>query len=114
MSKKGFALIVIATLFTACPSVEDGGVGKGTISGRALDARGNPIAGALVWVKPAVTTGLVTVHADANGRYIAEGLPNVPYKVCAWAQPTFNASICACAWVTTTWPITTPSYRRRV
>jgi hypothetical protein len=47
------------------------------------------VKNALVWVKPAVTTGLVTTHTDAQGRYLVKNLPELPYKVFAWAQPEF-------------------------
>jgi hypothetical protein len=48
----------------------EAGAGKNTISGQALDARGKPIAGVLIWVYPAVTGGLVTAHTDAQCRYL--------------------------------------------
>ena len=108
-SKRIIPLLFTAAIFTACPAAEgvpsqpgtnnpspidggnpgtvDGGAGKNTISGRALDAQNNPIAGALVWVKPAVTTGLITTRTDAQGRYLVKSLPDVPYEVFAWAQP---------------------------
>ena len=66
------------------------GLQPGVITGLALDARGKPIAGALVWVRPALTTGLVTAHTDETGRYTAKVHPNLPYKVSAWAQPTYR------------------------
>jgi protocatechuate 3,4-dioxygenase beta subunit len=96
-------LLFAATLFTACPAAEgipgtqgnagnsggnvDAGAGKNTISGQALDARGKPITGALIWVYPAATGGLVTAHTDAQGRYLVKSLSDRPYKVYAWAQP---------------------------
>ncbi len=97
------SLLFAAALFTACPAAEgvpgtqgnpgnsggnvEAGAGKNTISGQALDVRGKPIAGALIWVYPAVTGGLVTAHTDAQGRYLVKSLPDRPYKVYAWAQP---------------------------
>ena len=87
--------MLLAAVTTACPSTVEGGPGsdvggQGTISGRALDVQGKPIAGALVWIKPAVTTGLLTAYTDAQGRYLVKNLPELPYKVYAWAQPEVN------------------------
>lgn len=62
----------------------------GTVTGRATDAAGKPIAGAKVWVKPVVTTGLHETRTDANGRYEATGLPPVGYRVLAWAEREYN------------------------
>lgn len=56
-----------------------------TVTGTAVDTQGRPIAGARVWIQPAITTGLVEVRTDANGRYMAEGLIDVPYVAKAWA-----------------------------
>ena len=100
-NKRIVPLLFTAAIFTACPAAEgvpsqpgtqnpgpiDAGAGKNTISGQALDARGKPIAGALVWVYPSVTTGLITTRTDAQGRYLVKSLPDVPYNVYAWAQP---------------------------
>lgn len=55
-----------------------------TVTGTAVDTHGRPIAGARVWIQPAITTGVVEVRTDANGRYIAEGLLDVPYNAKAW------------------------------
>jgi Carboxypeptidase regulatory-like domain len=89
MFKPGIISLLFVASLTACPA-ESTPAGKNTISGRALDARGKPVAGALVWVKPALTTGLVTAHTDANGQYRVTGLLEIPYKVYAWAQPEFS------------------------
>lgn len=67
-----------------------GNGGAGTVTGQALDAQGKPIAGAKVWVKPVVTTGLYETRTDANGRYEATGLPPVGYRVLAWAERQYN------------------------
>ncbi len=56
-----------------------------TVTGTAVDTHGRPIAGARVWIQPAITTGVVEVRTDNNGRYIAEGLIDVPYNAKAWA-----------------------------
>src|SRR5690606_41035326 len=42
------------------------------------------------WIQPAITTGLVEVRTDANGRYLAEGLIDVPYTAKAWAYVTYG------------------------
>lgn len=55
-----------------------------TVTGTAVDTHGRPIAGARVWIQPAITTGLVEIRTDANGRYVAEGLIDVPYNAKAW------------------------------
>jgi len=55
-----------------------------TVTGTALDTFGRPIAGARVRIVPALTTGMVEVRTDANGRYVAEGLLDVPYRAQAW------------------------------
>ena len=92
MFKRKLIFLMVAATLTACPNAANGGSGgAGTVSGRALDAQNNPIAGALVWVKPSLTTGLLKTTTDANGRYHVEGLPtNLPFNVYAWAQPNFQ------------------------
>jgi hypothetical protein len=101
MNKMMLSALCAATMtaLTACPSVGAGPVttpspasSPGTISGQALDSSGKPIAGALVWVEPSLTGGLVTAHTDANGRYRVQGLLNQPYDVYAWAQPKYNGA----------------------
>jgi hypothetical protein len=63
----------------------------GTITGKALDTQGNPLANAKVSVEPALTKGdpLVT-RTGADGTYRFEGLPSVPYWVHAWTEVNFN------------------------
>ncbi|THF70921.1 carboxypeptidase regulatory-like domain-containing protein [Deinococcus sp. Arct2-2] len=61
-----------------------------TVSGRVLDTRGTPIAGALIWVLPAVTTGLVTVHTDVQGHYQSPALVNVPYRTYGYVQTEYH------------------------
>ncbi len=56
----------------------------GTVSGTAVDTSGEPIAGARVVITPSVTTGQVEVHTRADGSYLAENLPDVPYQIRAW------------------------------
>ena len=50
-----------------------------------VDTQGRPIADARVWIVPALTTGVVEVRTDGDGHYLAEGLPDVPYRARAWA-----------------------------
>jgi hypothetical protein len=57
-----------------------------TVTGTVVDTQGRPIAGAKVWIQPALTTGLVEVRTDADGRYRATSLIDVPYSAKAWAE----------------------------
>ncbi|WP_295823659.1 carboxypeptidase-like regulatory domain-containing protein [uncultured Deinococcus sp.] len=61
-----------------------------TVSGQVLDQAGRPIQGALIWVLPAVTTGLITLHTDAQGRYVSPALVNVPYRTYAGFQAEYR------------------------
>ncbi len=63
-----------------------GAGGAGTVSGRALDTKGQPIANAKIWVKPVVTTGLYETRTDSSGKYTATGLPPVGYRVMGWFE----------------------------
>jgi protocatechuate 3,4-dioxygenase beta subunit len=87
--KNFIRLIPVFVLLSACGSAGgpgNGGLGNGgagTVTGQALDAQGKPIAGAKIWVKPVVTTGLYETRTDAGGRYEAIGLPPVGYRVLA-------------------------------
>jgi len=58
----------------------------GVVSGVALDTRGKPIAGARIWVRPALTTGLLETMTDANGRDEVQGIARIPYRAYAWHQ----------------------------
>ncbi|MBB6096829.1 hypothetical protein HNR42_000241 [Deinobacterium chartae] len=60
------------------------------VSGTVVDARGKPIAGAEVWVQPALTTGLIRTRTDAKGRYSAQVLSTLPYTVKAWYEVNFE------------------------
>ena len=62
----------------------------GTVTGTVVDTAGRPIAGARVWIQPALTTGLVEVRTDANGRYSASSLIDVPYNAKAWAYVEYG------------------------
>lgn len=64
---------------------QQAGATAGTISGTVVDSLGRPIEGARVLVVPALTTGSVEVTTDASGRYVAQGLLEVPYRIRAWA-----------------------------
>ncbi len=61
-----------------------------TVTGTVVDTQGRPIAGARVWVQPSITTGLVEVRTDANGRYVAQGLVDVPYTAKAWTYVEYR------------------------
>ncbi len=83
----------------AAPGGQPGQPGPGTITGVALDTRGRPIANALVWIRPALHTGLVTARTGADGRYTARGLltsPPIPYHALAWTEFEYrNRTYCA-------------------
>jgi hypothetical protein len=61
-----------------------------TVSGQVLDSRGRPLPGALIWIKPAVTTGLLTARTDEKGHYQSARLPNVPYYTAAYYQTEYH------------------------
>jgi hypothetical protein len=70
-----------------------GGSGQaaaGTVTGIVLDTQGRPIANAKVWLRPAVTTGLVETRTGSDGRYTARNLGWVPYYAQAWTEVTYN------------------------
>jgi hypothetical protein len=57
----------------------------GTISGRAVDSLGRPLSGTRIWIRPALTTGLLQTHTDRDGRYTVRGLiQRIPYRAYAW------------------------------
>lgn len=62
----------------------------GTVTGTVVDTMGRPIAGARVWIQPAITTGLVEVRTDAQGRYRVPGLIDEPYNAKAWAYVEYG------------------------
>jgi Carboxypeptidase regulatory-like domain len=88
MNTRNFITFAILAI-TAFSSVGGAG-GAGTVSGRALDTKGKPIANAKIWVKPVVTTGLYSTRTDANGRYLATGLPPVGYRVLGWFEREYQ------------------------
>lgn len=61
-----------------------------TVVGTVVDTAGRPIAGAKVWIQPALTTGLVEVRTDAEGRYRVASLIVVPYTAKAWAEVEYG------------------------
>lgn len=61
-----------------------GAGGPGVVQGIARDAQGQPIAGALIWIQPAETTGLVKVTTGADGRYRTKVYPKLPYYAAGW------------------------------
>src|SRR6185503_12185474 len=64
--------VAIATLLAASPAIAQDT--SSSISGRVLDANGQPVAGATVQIvhEPSGTTKITTT--DASGRYAAKGL----------------------------------------
>jgi hypothetical protein len=64
--------------------------GPNSVAGVAIDTQGRPIAGAKVWIEPAVTTGLVEVTTDVNGHYLVTDLPTVPYYAKAWTEVDYG------------------------
>lgn len=62
----------------------------GTVTGTVVDTQGRPIAGARVWIEPALTTGVVELRTDAQGRYTASSLIDVPYNAKAWAYVEYG------------------------
>lgn len=67
-----------------------GGLEPGVIQGVALDTQGRPLAGVKIWVRPAVTTGLLQATTDAQGRYRVKGPSNLPYNAYAWHTITYR------------------------
>lgn len=61
-----------------------------SVSGTVVDTHGRPIPGALVTIEPALTTGSFRTTTDAAGRYVAEGLIDVPYHAYAWAYVEYG------------------------
>lgn len=100
--KISYSFCLFTLLFTACgqtsstpqdPNGNPNTPPRGepySVTGVALDTRGNPVANAKVWVEPAVTTGLYETSTDTNGTYKATSLPNVPYYAKAWTFVEYN------------------------
>lgn len=94
--KRGLLLMLIAVLFAACtqgtetPGPNPGPAQPYSVAGVAVDTQGRPIAGAKVWIEPALTTGLVEVTTDSNGRYLVMDLPSVPYYAKAWTEVDYG------------------------
>ncbi|MCA9837504.1 MAG: carboxypeptidase regulatory-like domain-containing protein [Trueperaceae bacterium] len=61
-----------------------------SVVGSVLDTAGKPLSGALVWLEPALTTGLTQTHTDITGHYKVEGLIDVPYYAKAWTEIDYN------------------------
>jgi len=64
----------------------------GEVTGTVVDSHGAPIAGAKIWVRPALTTGLLTATTDANGRYDVQGIASIPYRAYAWQFVNYRGS----------------------
>lgn len=61
-----------------------------SVTGTAMDTQGRPIAGAKVWIEPALTTGLIEVTTDSSGRYLVTDLISVPYYAKAWTEVDYG------------------------
>jgi hypothetical protein len=81
-------IIMILTVFGLIASL--GNAQEGTVRGRATDASGQPIANAVIWINPVVTTGLYETWTDTNGYYEATGLPPVGYRVQGWFEKEYR------------------------
>jgi hypothetical protein len=62
-----------------------------TVTGRVVDARGQPVADALVSIWPAMFNGLVETHSDAEGRYRSVELnaKTAPYYAQAYKEVSY-------------------------
>lgn len=78
-----------AMIMAACVAFADDG-SRGTVSGVVVNSQGKPLEGARLWIKPALTTGLVQARTGPDGRYRAEGLLNIPYNTFAWYKMTYR------------------------
>jgi hypothetical protein len=62
----------------------------GVVQGVAQDSQGKPIAGAKIWVRPTLTTGLLQATTDAQGRYRVKGINTIPYNAYAWHTQSYR------------------------
>ena len=71
----------------------------GTVSGVALDPRGQPLKNATVWIMPSVapgwvapgvSAGVLQLHTNAAGQYVSPPLPDQPYTVYAWQRVKYR------------------------
>jgi hypothetical protein len=62
---KGMFAGCVAALAASAAQAQDE---PGTISGRAVDSLGRPLAGARIWIRPALTGGLLQTRTDGDGR----------------------------------------------
>lgn len=90
--KEMFAGCVAALAASAAQAQDE----PGTISGRAVDSLGRPLAGARIWIRPALTGGLLQTRTDSDGRYrVAGHIKRIPYRAYAWhAFPAGDQSVC--------------------
>src|SRR6185369_17309174 len=78
-NKKLLPLVLLSVLAMSSAYAEDTTSG---VSGRVLDASGNPVAGAKVHIVHVPSGTSATATTDANGRYQAQGLRvGGPYHV---------------------------------
>jgi hypothetical protein len=89
-SSRKIVFLPVLLALGACPSTVEGQspsptLGEpGVIQGVALDTQGKPLSGVKIWVRPAVTTGLLQATTDAQGRYRVKGPSTIPYNAYAW------------------------------
>ena len=63
----------------------------GVVTGVARDARGQPIANALVEVKMVFNPNVVATRTGADGRYVVRGLPaGLSHQVKAWTEVAYR------------------------
>lgn len=84
---RSLSLLLFAGL---CSALAASAPPAATVGGQVLNTQGKPLPGALIWIKPAVTTGLLTAHTDEQGRYQSARLPNVPYYTLAYYQTEYH------------------------
>lgn len=88
---KKVLITMILTVFVLLASTVN--AQEGTVKGRALDTKGQPIANASIWINPVVTTGLYETWTDESGYYEATGLPPVGYRVEGWFEKEYQGKI---------------------
>lgn len=95
--KPSITAVFLALALVACNTAGSGGGTTptpgnepGVVQGIALDTLGKPIAGALIWVLPAQTTGLVKATTGADGRYRTKVYPSLPYYTYGWHRVQYR------------------------
>ena len=84
---------VTTTFIARVSGVDPGPSEPGVVTGVARDARGRPIADALVEVKMVFNPNVLRTRTDANGRYAVRGLPaGLSHQVKAWTEVTYHGT----------------------